>query len=68
MKITRKRFDKDIHQLTDESGAVVAFALRLANGMWGLFDTNEKPLSKAYFDKPERIRQLMQERVDSGVT
>ncbi len=64
MEITAKRHDKDCYQLREENGTVVAFALRLTNGLWGLFDTNDKPLSKAYFDKPERVRQLMQERVD----
>ncbi len=36
----------------DADGNVVGQALEMADGSWGAFDTNEKRLSPATYDKP----------------
>lgn len=49
------RYSKDVYQILDD-GCVVAFlALRLANGKWGAYDSNDGRLTKQAFETPKDV-------------
>lgn len=46
----------------ERDGHIVALALRLANGEWGLYDENEKRLSKVAFKTPKMAAEAAERR------
>ena len=49
------RYTKDAYQILDDGGVVAFLALRLANGKWGAYDSNDARLTKQVFETPKDV-------------
>lgn len=62
MAATLQKYDKDCHRIIGDEGEILAFALRLANGRWGLFDRFDKRMSSVSCAKPANVLTLFNQR------
>ena len=51
-----ERYDKNCYRILVD-GHIVAFALRMANARWALYDINDKRISKISFAKPKEVAE-----------
>jgi len=59
------RYDADSSRI-QHGDEIVAMALRLANGRWGLYDTEERRLTKATFSSPDEVAEAFDRNKAKG--
>ena len=57
-----KRYDGDCCRIMSDDDAIVGLALRLANDLWGAFDTNERRLTRQSFETPGGVRYWFEQQ------
>jgi hypothetical protein len=49
------RYDGDVHRIQRDGEAVLAFAMRLSNGLWSLADVNDRRIGRASYRTPKEV-------------
>lgn len=47
------RYDADVYRIQRDDDEVLAFALRLSNGLWSLADMSDKRIGRASYRTPK---------------
>lgn len=50
-----KHFSGDVQRIENADGVIVGFALKMANGRWGMYDANERRLATRTWGKPKDV-------------
>ena len=66
MTVKLERYDKNCQRLL-VNGEIVGFALQLADGRWGLFDSDDNRLTKLAFRTPQDVAAAMDRRLEKQV-
>ena len=66
MTVKLERYDKNCQRLL-VNGEIIGFALQLSDGRWGLFDPDDKRLTKLAFRTPRDVAAAMERRLEKPV-
>lgn len=61
-----KRYNSEVYQILDETGAVAFMALQLLNERWGAYDKDEARITSQTFDTPKQALEFVVSRQDRG--